>query len=302
MLQRKVCFLLLLGLASCDDNIGRVFDRNRGGGGNQAPGARILPPPAGALVFSTRPSVVETKPSGSTQTTSPVVVLFSEAMNIDSIADSSTETPSHLYVRIEGTEEPLPGIYDLMMGGRLLVFRPQPAFPPDRTFEVFAGNAVRDIDRATLSRTGVLATFTTDSPLEAGPSVVFDFPDRNAKSQLRESEIFVVLSQVVDRNTIDEDSFFLRESGKTAKIAGAIRFPIQVLGVGDTRIVSFTPSNTLAASTKYDFVYTDDIKAGEISLDVGNQDPPIIFTTQAPVPPDAIEVGNPTTASTAPYG
>src|SRR5688572_11320281 len=83
-------------LASGCDNIGRAFDPGGGGGGG--PGtSQVKVPGAGALVKDVRPRVLSFAPKGAgVAKTSPVAVLFSEAMNTETIFPSGggTQTPN----------------------------------------------------------------------------------------------------------------------------------------------------------------------------------------------------------------
>ncbi|MEZ5987829.1 MAG: Ig-like domain-containing protein [Planctomycetota bacterium] len=287
--------LCALALTSCGDNVGRLWDRKDDKG--TSPATAYVVPPAGGVVLDNRPRVLRVAPKGSgVQTTTPIFVLFNEAMNLDSLKASSEEKPSHVYVRNKVSGTVVPGQYELLAGGRLLVIRPS-GLAPDQEWEVVVGSSVRDVDRATSAQQGVQATFTTDGVADAGPKVVFQLPERNDLHVLRETEVIVGFSQPVDPTTVDASSFFMRRSSDQQLVPGTIDYPIKVGQAPDPRIARFRPQALLDATVQYDFVYTDAIKSGTIKLDVGRNSPPILFTTQAPEAAVGLRVGNPSTVA-----
>jgi len=302
LLGAVTCFL---ALGSCD-NIGRIFDPGGGSGGGRGsnPATQIQTPPDGAIVIANRPKVLAAFPDGGNwPVTTPIVVLFNEAMNLDSIRDSSTTTPQHLFARVKAqgttTEDPPPidGSYDLLLGGRLLIFRPQQPFQPGATIEIFAGNAVRDIDRATLSTTGVLAEFAVD-PAATVPQVVASFPRDRENSVERQTGIYTVFSLPIDSGTANESSLFVRKRGDTSSVSGKLTNPLKVGPAEDPRIFLLTPDAPLEASTGYELVYTEDITANDIKLDTGTRKP--TFTTSEPLRIKSVKV-QPVTVGTTTF-
>ena len=291
-----------------DANVGRLFDRNFGKGGGSASSSIQAPAPM-AIVLGNRPQVQRVAPlGGGAQPTTAVYVLFNEAMNLESLKASTTQDPSHLYLRRKAssggsgggggtTNTPIPGSYDLLLGGRLLVFRPSPALVPNLTYEIVAGKNVRDIDRATVQKQGVLGEFTTDSPVQSGPKVVFEYPQLNDKNILRESPVLVGFSQPVDPTTVSSTTFFMSLTSDKSSVPGSIDYPLKVGQAPDPRLARFRSSNPLLATTGYDFTYTDGIRTGAIKLAVGNKKPPIQFVTMAPEAPGSVKVGNPSTVA-----
>ncbi len=297
---------------SCGDNVGRLFDRGYGKGGGTASSSIQAPAPK-AVVLANRPLVQRVAPTGGgAQATTAVYVLFNEAMNLESLKASTTQEPAHLYLRRKGssggsaggsngipggttTNTPLPGTYDLLLGGRLLVFRPSPALAPNQTYEIFAGNNVRDLDRSTLQKQGVLGEFKTDGNVQSGPSVVFEYPALNDQGTPRDAPVLIGFSQPIDPTTVKSSTFFMSLSTDKSAVPGTIDYPLMVGPAPDTRLARFVPTDPLGAVAGYDFTYTDGIQTGTIKLAVGTRKPPIQFTTMAPLAPISIRVGNPTT-------
>ena len=289
LLLTLATFSIVLG--ACD-NVGRVWDPGGGAGGGRGPNpaTQTQLPPEGARVVSARPQVVEAFPKGSDwQLTTPVVVLFTEAMNIESLQASSEENPQHLFARVKAqgntTEDPPPiaASYDLLLGGRLLIMRPNQPFQPGQTIEVFAGNAIRDIDRATLSTTGVLAEFTIATS-EGTLQVVGSFPRDSERDVERQTTVYTIFSNAIDASSISNNTLFVRKRGENDPVPVLDRiYPVMLGPVGDPRIVGTKPAQPLEPSENYDFVWTSDITAGDQNLDPGAQNPPVRFTTSAPL-------------------
>ncbi len=293
------CFLAFLGaslflLGSCSDNLGKAFDPKKGSS-KGANTNQFQVPMDGAIVLSNRPKVERVGPTGpGWQVTTPVFVLFNEAMNFDSIKSSTTTEPSHLFLRVKGTTTVIPVTYDLLLGGRLLVMRSSSPFPPRASIEIFAGSSVRDLDKATLAKRGVLGEFTTDAPSSAGPKMVFRYPEDNDKGILRSSPAILGLSVPVDPTTVTENSIYLQEKGASAKLSSGISFPLRIASAPDPRLIQLAPSKSFPKSKKIEFVYTKDIKAGTVELDPGKKSPPVTFTSAGVLPVKSVKVGNPT--------
>lgn len=294
LVQAAFLAVALLALPGCD-NIGRVFDPGggRGGGGEPDPANSFQVPPAGGITGPNRPRMLFAGPTGNgLPPTTPVVVLFDESMNLDSISGSAGERPEHLHVRVQGTTEALPGTYTALLGGRLIVFRPSTTFPPSQTLEVVIGNKVRDIDKQTSQRQGVVATFTADGTVEAGFKLLATFPRNNDSDAAREGAVYVITTAPADPQTLTGDNIFLQKSDRS-RVASRISFPVQTGPAPDPRIIELAPNAPLEASTKFEIKITDDVKAGEVVLDRGNKDPVATFTSIGPLAAQGVEVGNP---------
>jgi hypothetical protein len=297
-LRNLLLFSLVLGLpwalGSCGNNVGRIFDPGFSGGGGNVEGASIQAPPAGGIVLEDRPRVVRAAPAGNgQQITTPICVLFSESMNLASLQESEGEEPSHLYVRAEGTTEALRGSYSLLLGGRLLVFRPTGGLPPNLTYEIVAGSTCRDLDRATVANGGVLETFTTDASNDSPSKVVFSYPENGEDLIGREDSLYAVFGAPVDPTTVTSASLYVQESSASSALAAGISYPLNISGAPDPRIVRLQPNEALSASTRHDFVFTDDIQVGDVKIDPGSQSPPVRFTTMAPLGVESVAIGNP---------
>ncbi len=285
--------LLLTG--ACQDNIGRVFDRGAKGKGGTA-SVRIVPPPKGGIVREERPKVLRAAPQGSGWApTTPVFVLFSESMNRDSLVRPSAQGKlDHLHVRAKGTTQALAGTYDLLLGGRLLVFRPQVPFPSQGSFEIVAGKNVRDLDRAIVAKTGVLAEFRANAAAGAKPLVVFRYPEDLDTEVPREDPCLLGFSMPVDPASVGSATFHLRPAGETKALSAGISMPLKLQSAPDPRLFLLQPSNPLPARSKLELRYTSGIKAGKLTLDPGKKDPPVTFKTADPLSPLSVAIGNPT--------
>ncbi|MDP6424917.1 MAG: carboxypeptidase-like regulatory domain-containing protein, partial [Planctomycetota bacterium] len=290
--------LSLLLAASCD-NIGRVFDPDKGGNKPPSPQSSNRLPPAGGITKATRPKTLLVVPTGvGWPPTTPIVVLFDQSMNFDSISESSGETATHLFVREKATgnqaspPRPVTGSYTLLLAGRLLVFRPSQPLMPGQTFEIFAGKDVRDIDRQTIQRQGVIGEFTADGTAEAGLKVVASIPKDNDRDWIRDATAFLVLSGPVDPTTVTNESFFVQDS-QQQKVDGQIGMPVRSGNLPDPRLFSFEPTNVWESGARYEIHITKAIKAGDIELDIGPRSPLATFTAAAPLPVEEVSIGNP---------
>lgn len=290
-----LCLLTCVALVSCD-NVARVWDRTPGGGGgggDEDAASAITVPANGQIFRSTRPSVELAAPTGTgLPGTTPVVVLFDEAMNPASVRASTGETPTHLYVRAQGTETAIPATYRFFLDGRCVVITPNTGLP-NATYEVVVGRDVIDLDKQTVQGQGVVAEFTTNGTAEAGLRVVAVVPGDRERGVARASNVLACLSGLVDEGTVTDASFFVEDSSNT-KVAGKIDFPVKVQSVNDTRFVLFIPTENLAAGETYRISVTNEIKAGTVKLDPVLRNPISQFTTATPLPPAAIAIGNPT--------
>lgn len=285
---------LLAVLAACD-NVGRAWDRKGGGGGgkDESPATAIRVPEAGDVVRSTRPSILLASPSGSAlPPTTPVVLLFDETMNADSIRASTGDTPSHLFVRAQGSDAAVPGVYRFFLDGRCVVFTPTTGFPR-ATYEVVVGSQVADLDKQKVLKAGVVTTFTTDGTVEAGLRVIAAVPSDKERFVRQVSSILTVLSAPVDETTVDETTYFLEDSSN-AKVEADIKYPVTVQNVRDTRFLELDPKNDLDGGATYRLSITNGIMADKVRLDPGRRNPIVSFTTSSAESPSTVAIGNPT--------
>lgn len=285
---------LFVVVAACD-NVARVWDRDGGsgggGGGEENDATAVRVPANNEVVRSTRPSVVFAGPDGSgLPATTPVVVLFDETMNADSIRASEGETPKHLYVRAQGSEVALPGAYRFFLDGRCVVFTPTAGFPRS-TYEVVIGTQVADLDKQRAQRGGVVATFTTDGTPEAGLRVLATVPNDKERFVRQGSQILTILTAPVDESTVSETSFFLQDSSN-ARVAAEIVYPVVVQTVRDTRFLALEPDDPLDEGASYRLSVTNDMRFGEVRLDPVRRNPIASFTVTEVQPTTSTALGN----------
>lgn len=312
----------VLALSACD-NVGRAFDLNRGD--TKETTTNIQAVPAGGVVVDGRPKVQNVFPKGNGWPgTVPIVVVFNESVNEASVSPSGG-TPS-LFVRLKSSvgtgtgtgtgagSPPLPGSYDFLLGGRVVVIRPLQPFDTTQIqeYEVVATSELRDTDgvRYTTASEKVLGSFTPDqaSTIEDG-QVLTVLPVDNNREAFREDSVYVVFTKPATESTLKTGaggSFTVRPAGGTA-LDGSLAFPVRIGGLGggggtaDTRVVEFKPKSgtRLAAATDHEIVLDATIEFGTNGgkLDFRNRTPFARFSTVAPPSASSVTVGNPSTGA-----
>ena len=299
--------LFLLVLFSCSgNNVGRIWDPNRGkggGGGGTTVESAVAAPREGDLSLSGQASVGVVAPLGpGWHVTTPAAVFFSEAVNPGSVYDAALKV-ERVYLREKkptgGTGgNPLPSTkvksrVDILGQGRVVILRPQAPLLPNVTYEIVMDSGVRDLDGKLARGAGTLGSFTPSAAPTAKAKVVAVFPPPDSKDFSREGKVFAVLDGPATASTVTSSSFFARkESGKTT-VAGAVSFPLKGLTGTDTRVLLFTPSAPFEASTEFGVVLKDTIEVAGQALDPGKNDPYSKFTTMAWKMPAAVKIGNP---------
>ena len=141
-----VGFLGISLLVGCgQNNIGRLFDRDPGGGPGGTTGVVTIPARGDAL--DSRPSVTEAFPQGGGWPTAvPVVVVFNESMNTDLLVPTTGDP--QVFVRVAGTDVPLPATYDFLFGATVLLIRPAVPLSGEVgvSYEVVVDPEARDVD------------------------------------------------------------------------------------------------------------------------------------------------------------
>ncbi len=290
--------LLLIG--SCD-NVGRVWDPDITEPPDPEPAASIVQiVPVGGDVRDGRPKVRAAYPKDSGwPSTVPIVVEFSESINVPSIVPSTTGgIDGRVVLRVQGTTQVLPCQYDVLANGRLLVLRPITALSNEQnpTYEVVLLPEARDVDGVrfdTPAGGSVLAEFQVNQAEEfTDGRILAVWPRDNARDIGRENDYFIVFDRPANAATL-EPNITLSPDGGTA-LAGDVETPLQTVGQPDPRLVRFEPDLPLAASTTYELVVTEDITFGsEGQLDFNNRTPFARFETGAPAAPSAVELANP---------
>ncbi|MBK9388203.1 MAG: Ig-like domain-containing protein [Planctomycetes bacterium] len=197
-------------LAGCwgGDNGGDAFGFPGGGpGGGGAGGVDPATPTDGAQSAKGAPKVVDVQPSGNqaVDVSTPVVVTFSEAMQVGRISSAN------LIVRPEGATSGVGGSFQVQGNGRLAVFFPASPLAPATNYEVLVTSELADLDgsRVNAGTDGIVGRFRT-AATGTTPSfrVLAIFPpteptvgSSSARNIASDAEVVVVFSEAVDTGT-----------------------------------------------------------------------------------------------------
>lgn len=309
MLRLRVCSLLLVLIAilsgGCGDNVGSVWDRDKGGGGGENAAQLAVVPLDGRLVEG-RPRVEEAFPKGSGwPTTVPIVVLFNESILRDSVVPPSpgggtgggipgVGSPARVFLRAEGTQQALPASVGWLYGDRAVVLSSTTALPRSTSFEVVVDPEVRDVDGIRIGGTEpeVVATFRTDqAETIVDGRVVAVLPRDNARQVQRGADVVVVFDRPIDPASVTETTF--RVEAGTVPVEGDRDFPIEVANVPDPRFLRFRPDALLAPDLQHGVVLEETLKFGASGvLQIDGRVPFSVFTTLRPGPPTAVSLGS----------
>jgi hypothetical protein len=314
-LRRAVLLAVSAGallLAGCD-NVVKAFNPNanpkgggKGSGGTTTTSIQVVP--VGGDAVNGRPTVKATFPkAGGWPVTVPIVVEFSESMNETSIRPTGgTGTDGKVFVRVKGTTQALPASYDFVLGGRVLIMRPQPALTntANSSYEVVLQPTAMDCDGLKVTNTAdtVLAEFTVDEATTVvNGKILTVLPRDTVRDIPRESDVVVVFTKPPNAATIapvgQPANLQVRPTGGVA-LDGTITTPLREGTVGDPRVVQFTPSLGLPGDTQMEVVVNNSITFGTGSpvgvLDFGGRTPFSRFTTVPFAAPGTVHVGNPT--------
>jgi hypothetical protein len=313
-----------LGLIGCD-NVGGAFDpdgggRGGGGGGGGSTQTTIQAMLVDGVSFDGRPKVANVFPKGNGWPgTVPIVVEFNETIAEASVSPQGG-TPT-LFVREKqstggggqgggqgggGAPLPLPASYDFLLGGRVVIIRPNAAFDPTqaKTYEVVVGPELRDADGVRFggSADKVIATFTADKSNDIKDGeILTTLPVNNSRDQIRQSKIYLIFTKPCTQNSIRTSganvNFSVGLAGKPI-LAGASDFPIRATGFGasgnDGRILELDATALFAANTQHEIVVKDTILfPSDGKLAFRGRTPFARFTTTGAPPPDGVKVGNP---------
>lgn len=302
LLRPLLLLVTALAAAGCSDNIGSIWDREKGGGG--AAGAGIEVVPAQGRIVDGRPRVEDAFPKGSGwPVTVPVVVVFSESIARSSIEPASqggggfpgTQPDALVYLRVEGTEQSLPAQIDWLLGDRVLLLSPLTALTRDTAFEVVVDTEVKDVDGVRKGGSGpdVVATFRTDqSDTFDDGQIVTTLPLDNERSVVRESDVFVIFDKPADPSTVTETSFRVEVGG--VAVDGEREFPNEIANTPDPRVLRFRPAAALASEAQHEIVVDDTITFGQGKLEFEGRTPFSVFTTVRGAAPTSVAIGNPT--------
>ena len=301
MTRCTLTLLALLALSSCADNVGALWDPDRGGSDD---GSGISVVPSRGRLVDGRPRVVSADPRGSGwPTTVPIVLVFNESIARDSVEGQSAggggglpglPTASRVSVRSTETQQTVPTTLSWLVGDRVLVLTPTAGLVADQEYEVLVDPEIRDVDAVRKGGTTpeVVATFRTDRAqgVDEG-QIVTTVPSANERDVEREADVFVFFDRPCDPATVDENSFRVEEAGSL--LAGARSFPVSLGDVEDTRVLRFRAVDGLPSASELELRFTDAIsfvQAGQ--LDFSNRTPFATFETVRGRAPERVAVGN----------
>jgi hypothetical protein len=203
----------LLG-SGCNDNVGCVFTPgcNSNGPGAIGDGSAFLPVD-GDFIASAKPTIAPTIfPSGITSApTTPIVLLFSETMQEDSLV-SAIEVVS----AGGAVGPPVSTRQALVSDGRVLVLLPvTPLAAGAYSVRLAQDAAVLDLSGQApdLEAGAELGTFTVSAAPPSVPQLLMTFPADNAIDQAETTEIVVVFDRPVVESSITGDSFDVQVNG-----------------------------------------------------------------------------------------
>ena len=291
---------LVLASACGGNNIGALFDPDVGGGGGSGDNTNVQAIPVGGFDDDGRPSVVDAFPKGGGWHGSvPIVVVFDESVNEDSVAPPvGSNEPATVFARVQGTQAELPATYDFLLGGRVVVIRPVTSVAtPERTpIEIVVDPEMRDADGIRYGGTEpeVVATFTPDAADdEFDAEIVTILPLDNSDDQLRETPVYTIFSRAATATSITTANAVLRTAAGVI-VTGGLSFPLELQPtVSDTRVLRFDPATALAGNTEYEIVVDDTILfADGGKLEFSGRTPYSTFQTVAVGQPTLVAVGN----------
>ncbi len=293
--------------AACGNNVGALYDPDRGGGGGGGPNdaSGIVVVPNGGRPKDGRPRVTDAFPeSGGWPSTVPVVVVFDEPMSQASVAPSGNGglpgtgggAAATVYLRAAGTTQALPGANSLLLAGTVVLIRPTAPLQDGVDYEIVVDPEALDIDAVRYGGTepDVVGTFRADraATIDDG-RIVTMLPVDNARDRTRATEVYAIFDSPPDSATVTTQSLRL-ESAPGTLIPGRLDLPIQTAGVADPRIVRFRANAPLPGSTQIRTVVDATITfgSGAGQLDFDGAVPFSIFQTVPHVPPTTVSVGN----------
>lgn len=164
-------------------------------------------PVDGEWIQTGPPRVEQGSPSGDVGGSTPVVLVFSETMNEDSLDGAFQVVDSG------GMAAPLAA--SLLVGdGRVLVLLPQAALDADDyAVRVAASADPIDLTGQKLIATGDLATFRVVDPRPAAPRVVATYPRAMVADASQTGELVVVFDRALDLDSLSQASFDVKVAG-----------------------------------------------------------------------------------------
>ncbi len=207
-----------LVLAGCDDNVTCVFTTGCRGGGSGFLGANAVLPDHGSFLLDVSPTATQVLPAGqNVAPSSPIVVVFSESMDPDSLAGVFEIVP--LFGQVPGP--PVANVEQALFGdGRLLGLFPAQDLAPGLyrvRFSVSLTDRPTDLTGQELSANAgqlIGLPFTIGASSSTQPQVLTTWPFDGATGTSDLTEIVAVFDRPMDETTIDEDSFGVLVEGQ----------------------------------------------------------------------------------------
>lgn len=279
--------LAVLTLAGCD-NPACVFsgDCSDGGGGGGLGTAAATLPPNGAVLRDGAPTVERLAPSGTMiSTTTPIAVVFSESMALDTLVDSVRVVPLGV---IGG---PISILGPALVGdGRVLVVVPANPLMAGQAYEVrFAMDAVvTDLTGTELVLPSdlVIGSFTVAATDPTAPRVVTTFPADNVTGVITSPEIAVLFDRRINAATVDNASFRVTVGG-AAPPDNPLPQPLSLMGSGGG-----TFSETRAYTWKSVDAAGDPVSLGAgamVQVDLSPMGDPILSTGGGTLAPTSFD-------------
>jgi len=225
--------------AACEDNVGCVFV-NGCSGDPPLPPNEALRPVTGEWISSAVPEVVASFPTGTGHPgTTPVVLVFSETIQIQSVAGAFE------LVR-EGSVQPVPAAQALVSEGRVLVMLPSTTTPLGAgTYVVLLAEDAVVVDlggqQLDLEAGAEVGRFTVVSDPVEEPQLVTTFPEDGAADQGESLELLAVFDRPLDGATVTPLAFDVRVDGANP-VPDPLAQPLRVgtaPGVPDARVLVY---------------------------------------------------------------
>ena len=204
----------------------------------------------GAAADTTRPTVISTDPAnGATgvATNKKISATFSEGM------DPSTVTTATFTVAGPGGT-PVTGTVILGSTTNIATFTPTGNLAASTTYTATITTGARDLAANALAANYIWAFTTGAGPDTSAPTVILTYPADNATGVAINGAVNATFSEAMDPLTISTATFTVQASGPPLGpvLSGTVAYV--------DNIATFTPTDNLAASTKYTATVTTGAK------------------------------------------
>ena len=205
-------------LAGCNDSVVCVFTTGCTSGGGAAlgnPERTAVAPFDGLWIRDGRPTIELIAPTGGNQSPdTPIVIVFSESMNADTVLDAFELIPVDGVIQ----EPPVTGLSAALVGdGRMLVLLPSSELlPRDYILRLRPGaDLPTDLTSEEFERpTGTLGSFAVSGTGPEDPSVLATFPPADSTGASDIGQIVVVFDRAMDSTSVNGASFDVLVDGE----------------------------------------------------------------------------------------